>query len=476
VRVRVLAGVVLLTLSASAAPGCSEPSSWRAPGGEGGRERSDEQEPGARPTRPGDLAVHWSAVLEVATGEAHQGPWRMNESDFRFVDDPTVALAGDGEVGVAWVDQARKDVFFQRFGPGGEARHLEPVNVSRSPDTFSWLPRLWIAAGEPGEVFVLWQEIFFSGGSHGGEIFFARSTDGGRTFSRPRNLSNTPAGAGKGRLTREQWHNGSLDLARGPAGELYAAWTEYEGTLWFRRSTDAGESFSPPVTLAGGRGEGAAAGPARGPSLAVGLAGTVYLAWTVGEDPAADLRLARSRDGGRSFDAPRVLLAGPGHADAPKLAVDGAGTLHLAWAESGEGPFGRYRVLYARSTDGGEGFEGAREISGGHAEGFDSTAFPDLALDGAGNPYALWHLFPDPRQRPRGLGFAVSRDGGRSFSPPVIVPGTAEPELGTTGSRQGLLGRKLAVDRAGEIAVVNSTFQANERSRVRLIRGRPGDL
>jgi hypothetical protein len=34
-------------------------------------------------------------------------------------------------------------------------------------------------------VYVLWQEIVFSGGSHGGEIFFARSRDGGQTWSAP---------------------------------------------------------------------------------------------------------------------------------------------------------------------------------------------------------------------------------------------------------------------------------------------------
>jgi hypothetical protein len=35
-----------------------------------------------------------------------------------------------------------------------------------------------------------------------------------------------------------------------------------------------------------------------------------------------------------------------------------------------------------------------------------------------------------------------------------------------------LLMRKLAVNEAGAIAVVNSTFRANETSRIRLFRGR----
>jgi hypothetical protein len=90
-----------------------------------------------------------------------------------------------------------------------------------------------------------------------------RSIDGGKSFSEPLNLSNSMAGDGKGRLTRERWDNGSLDLAMGPEGNLYAAWTDYEGRLWSSRSSDQA-SFSKPLLIAGGGAE-----PARGPSLAV---------------------------------------------------------------------------------------------------------------------------------------------------------------------------------------------------------------
>jgi hypothetical protein len=39
------------------------------------------------------------------------------------------------------------------------------------------------------------------------------------------------------------------------------------------------------------------------------------------------------------------------------------------------------------------------------------------------------------------------------------------------GSQQGLLGKKLAVDRAGRLAIVNSSMVPEERSRVWLMRG-----
>ncbi len=411
--------------------------------------------------------VTWDEPIEVASGEAYQGPWRMNESQFHFVDDPTVAINDEGVVGVAWADQSRKDIYLQFYAPDGEKWFEEPVNVSRTPKIFSWLPRMVLADGEPGSVYILWQEIIFSGGSHGGEILFARSRDGGRTFNGPVNLSNSIAGDGKGRLTRRYWHNGSLDLAMGPEGTLYAAWTEYEGALWFSRSKDGGDRFSKPLRVAGGEG----VGPTRGPSLAIDADNTVYLAWTVGEDPSADIRVAKSDDAGRSFGAPRIVFESKGHSDAPKITVDRNRAVHLAYAESPAGPFDRYYIRYTRSKDGAHTFDKPRGIPSPFTERYESSSFPALSADGESNLYVLWELFPDRKGRSRGLGFTVSTDAARTFASPSVVPSSADPELGDNGSRQGLLMRKLAVNRAGAVAVVNSTFKRNEASHVWLFRG-----
>ena len=43
-------------------------------------------------------------------------------------------------------------------------------------------------------------------------------------------------GDGKGRITKDVWHNGSLDIAAGPDGTIHAVWTDYEGALWLTRS------------------------------------------------------------------------------------------------------------------------------------------------------------------------------------------------------------------------------------------------
>lgn len=410
----------------------------------------------------------WQEAIEVASGDAHQGPWRMNRSRFYYVDDPAVDIAGDGSVGVVWVDNRGQNVLFQKLDARSEPVLDAPVDVSRSAGTFSWLPKI-VVSGDGESVFVLWQEIVFSGGSHGGEAFFSRSTDGGRTFSEPLNLSGSLAGDGKGRLTGESWHNGSLDLARGPDGALYAAWTEYEGALWLRRSTDGGMSFDERVRVAGSD-----AAPARGPDFGIGPEGTVYLAWAVGEDSGADIHLAASRDGGLSFTEPRALFPSRGHSDAPKIVVGEDGAVHLVHAESPTGMFGRYHVRYGRLAPDGSVSEASRRVAGTPAGNVRSAHFPALAARGD-SVYVIWERFPAGERRPRGLGFTLSRDGGRTFAPPSVVPGTDDRALGSNGGLQGLLMQKIAVNDAGDIAVVNSRFDPDVASRVRLVRGRAGE-
>jgi hypothetical protein len=398
---------------------------------------------GSRGVRQG---MSWSRPVEVARGEAVRGPWRQNESDYRWVDDATVDLAGGAAV-VAWADHARKDIFVQRYDRAGVALLRGPTNVSRSPATFSWLPRI---AVEGDRVHVLWQEIVFSGGSHGGEIFYARSEDGAHSFGVPLNLSESREGDGKGRLDAQRWDNGSLDLAA--AGRaIYAVWTEYEGALWLRASRDGGTSFDAAVRVAGTRPL-----PARAPSVTASASGDVVdVAWTVGEDASADVHVASSSDGGRSFGPARVAFASVERADAPQIAVDRSGTLHLVAMEAS------HRVSYVRGR--GEVFDAPRVLS-------ESGSSPTVSVDAAGRVHVLWERNVAADGRGRGLAYVCSQDGGATFGAPLEVPHIAHPSLGSNGSQQGMLVDKLAVDADGAVAIVNSTFNPDRSSHVWLVR------
>lgn len=415
---------------------------------------------------PVPSSISWSEPIEIAAGGGTRGPWQQNDSRFQYVDDPVVAIDLDGNVAVAWVDQSRRDVFFHRVAADGKKR-LGPVNVSRTPAVFSWLPRLAIDGRNPDRIHVLWQEIVFSGGSHGGDIFVARSRDGGATFGPPVNLSRSVGGDGKGRMSATVWHNGSHDLALGADGTLYAVWTEYDGALWFTRSDDGGVTYARPRQIGGAR-----ARPARAPALAVSGTGRVFVAWTIGENAGADVHVATSADRGRTFTAPVVAARTPGYSDAPKVAVDGKGTVHLVHAESVGGPFTPAAIHYTRSDDDGRTFAPSQELSAPPGQGVAGAGYPALAIDGTDAVHVCWEVDRPEPPSPRGLGYTMSRDRGRTFQPPVIIPGSVDPG-GVNGSLQGRLMKKLAVSRAGHVAIVNSSFREGEASRVWLIRGRP---
>ncbi|MBI3460408.1 exo-alpha-sialidase, partial [Candidatus Acetothermia bacterium] len=212
-------------------------------------------------------APTWGQKIEVASSggiNIEVRPWRgCSATRWDYVDDPSAAINDAGFVAVAWADQQSRDVYLHMYAPDGRLLFKQPVNISNNGSTFSWLPKMIITSTDPIRVYVLWQEIIDNGGTHCGDILFARSLDGGQTFETPLNLSNDAAGSGKGRVNRNGWSNGSLDLVLGPEGNLYATWTEYEGTLWFSRSTDQGATFSAPKPIAN-TGD---AKPARDPAL-----------------------------------------------------------------------------------------------------------------------------------------------------------------------------------------------------------------
>lgn len=421
--------------------------------------------------------IAWWGKTEIATGRGEKGPWQQNDSRYNYVDDPAVSIGPGGSVVIAYVEQASKDVFLRRLpakatDSANRANAVKQsemaINVSRSPETFSWLPRMVRAPDRPKTLYILWQEIIFSGGSHGGDILFASSVDGGRTLSTPLNISDSIGGDGKGRINAKVWHNGSFDIVAGKNGLVAAAWTEYDGQLWFSRSDNYGKSVSRPRRITVGGTEK----PVRGPSLALAQDNVIYLAWTTGEDDDARIRIARSSDGGASFSEPILVGTGRGYADAPKLAVGADNVLHLVFAQGEGGPFGRFAIHYSRSIDGSR-FDAPREISSPTPNRAESVSFPSIGVDKAGKVHVLYELFPDHRKSPRGLGITTSIDGGSTFMTPRTVPDSADPSGGMNGSQQGLLTKKLDVGPEGEIAIVNSSLKLGAHSRVWMMRGTP---
>jgi hypothetical protein len=228
-------------------------------------------------------------------------------------------------------------------------------------------------------------------------IFYARSDDGGATFSVPLAVASGADAEARG----------APAIAGGPAGAVSLAWEEKRGGAWgiaFTRSAD-GKSFTPPVLV----GAPNRSGDRVQPALAAGFDGALYLAWRdLGVGDTGGIFFARSALSGNFAEETQVSPF-PEIQEDPVLAVDGMNQVHLAWSDRRDGPLA---VYYARADDGGT-FGVARRIS--EAEG---NHIPSLAVDDHGGIHIAWassffyvyHTY-----------YALSADGGDTFSPGTMV-------------------------------------------------------
>jgi len=265
--------------------------------------------------------------------------------------------------------------------------------VRRSLDGLAWEPpaavvdhvntvepmedKPWIAVdgvtGSPhrGNVYVAWTRFDKYGSAdpeHRSRIFFARSKDGGKTFNPPVRVSDKSGGA----LDDAQTVEGAVP-AVGPKGEVYIAWAGADGIL-FDKSEDGGFSFGKDVKVAdqpGGwnfssvglpRHNGL---PVTGCDVSRGKdRGSVYVCWADKRNGDADVFVAASRDGGKTWGEPVRANTDPPKNGKDQLfawmAVDPLdGSVNAVFYDRREASSPtdtRMGVTVARSVDGGRTF------------------------------------------------------------------------------------------------------------------------
>ncbi len=203
-----------------------------------------------------------------------------------------------------------------------------PVEVVRDPldfhDKNSMVVDTVSTGPHRGNAYVAWDINLFRGGRYVAQrLVVARSTDGGRSWSRPRRVAQGPTNIG-------------VVLRVGSDGTVYAVWAAaLPGaptlSLRFASSTNGGRRFSSPRKIADMLPigvEGWRSGAIL-PSLAIDpLTQDLYVAWAdarfTGTDQAT---VVVSRDGGASWTAPMRVSRGPDASPAMTVSVttNGAG-------------------------------------------------------------------------------------------------------------------------------------------------------
>jgi hypothetical protein len=161
-----------------------------------------------------------------------------------------------------------------------------------------------------------------------------------------------------------------VELRDGTLHLVYFAGEPEKGDLFYVRSTDFGKTFSKPIRVNSVQGSSIAIGNIRGAQLAVGRGGRVHVAWNgsaaaqprgpAGESP---MLYARLNDAGSAFEPERnVIAAAQGIDGGGSLAADDSGRVFVFWHAPLPGLKGEQnrRVWVTRSDDDGATFQKER--------------------------------------------------------------------------------------------------------------------
>lgn len=243
-------------------------------------------------------------------------------------------------------------------------------------------------------------------GARDDHLTYQRSTNGGRTWSRERDLFRSS-------ITYKALFPNLAIAARGDRVIVaYRVRGPSGVALLVRVSDDAGLTFAPSVRLArGDHGRGLGV-----PAVTI-AAGALVVAWT--DRATGNILVRRSTNGGTSFGRPGIFARSALSIDcADPDVVDGlvglastGSTVHLAWSDGPRGACIAARIRIRTSDDSGRTFAAPRVVTG-----TDSFGWPELAARGRALLISL--------QRPTGgLLLLRSKDAGHTFTQQVLKPG-----------------------------------------------------
>ncbi len=186
-----------------------------------------------------------------------------------------------------------------------------------------------LAIGRKGEIYASWAN---ERGKYLGNIRFARSADGGKTFSKAIDLNSDASAPPAGHAFQS--------LVVDTHGRIYAAWIDERNKkasdrgeeIWISSSDDGGRTFSPNRKILGNVCECCRI------AMVVDSQGSLYVSYrsVAPVDPMyRDIVVARSDDGGKTF-APKAVSSDGWDVHAcpiagATMAIDAAGHITVAW-------------------------------------------------------------------------------------------------------------------------------------------------
>ena len=209
--------------------------------------------------------------------------------------EPELAVGRDDSINVAWEDNTSgvSVIMFARSTDHGET-FSTPLRVSKGEGRAT---EANVFTGNAGNVFVTWVDE--SGGD--AQAFFSRSTDGGETFSEPINVSQDPGA---------EIHKPVITAS---GETVYLAFQDDKRgnkQVFLAKSTDAGQSFSAPVQVSRSNND-VSGGRAHSPAMVIDGRGVLHIAWIdssiIGQDEG--IVIYSNTSNGQRFAQPIVILS-----------------------------------------------------------------------------------------------------------------------------------------------------------------------
>jgi hypothetical protein len=355
----------------------------------------------------------WQTAAYGQMSHQHASEAACEETVLRCASKVTPAFGSDGTLWLAWM--AGGQISAASSKDGGRS-FSTPVSVTKERLNLDWGPdaRPKIVVDRNGGIALAFS--IFRDKAFNGQVLTTRSTDGGQSFAplRPITSSNES----------QRFEAIGLDAD----GSVFAAWLDkrnrvpaqqsgqkYDGAgLFFASSKDGGATYSGARLAADNTCECC--------RLGLGFAGPgrpVVVFRNIFEGSVRDHAIVTFSDLATAGEIRRVskddwqIAACPHHG--PSLSISAAGTYHVTWYTNGKV---RKGLFYARSRDGGRSF--SKPIPIGQPDRNPSRPY---VIADPGETAMVWKEFDGAKTT---VNLMTSHDDGENWSKPKVISSTSD--------------------------------------------------
>jgi hypothetical protein len=229
------------------------------------------------------------------------------------------------------------------------------AKVSMSQNLLYSGPRASMAVSGNNNIYLTW----WDNKTGNNEVYFGGSNDGGKTFGKPINLSNAKGGSADSQVAAS-------------GNNVYVTWWDNKTGNWqvfSKASSDDGKTFGDSVMI---KGIGSSpvkhlkAPPSNTTSVdtivAAAAGNKEYVVWWDNTTGNFEVFLAKSSDGGKTFDPPINISNSPDARSVGARMVAQGNNVYIAWMDLKPG---QKQVMFRASNDSGQTFGNPVVVYGG---------------------------------------------------------------------------------------------------------------